>query len=129
MERYDCYEFVKRGDELWSKQNFEFGSKYTLQMFLDGGFAFTNPSYYFADKKYVKWLLGFIREKIDLLYESADIFHEHMELEGEVWRYSLSEDIANLPKEEVIQMFNLEYTQLLTGYEELYKQVEALLKE
>ena len=45
------------------------------------------------------------------------------------WKENISDNLTALPKEEIIQKFNTEYSKLLTGYEELYKQVEKLLKE
>ena len=94
---------------------------------MDGGFSFSHPLYGMADEDDVKLLLEHIREKIDLLNESAEIFKENMT--SDKWKENISDNLTALPKEEIIQKFNTEYSKLLTSYEELCKQVEKLLKE
>lgn len=127
MKGYDCQAFVDRADKLWSIQSIELDGKYTGRFWMDGGFSFSHPLYGMADEDDVKLLLEHIREKIDLLNESAEIFKENMT--SDKWKENISDNLTALPKEEIIQKFNTEYSKLLTGYEELYKQVEKLLKE
>jgi hypothetical protein len=127
MKGYDCQAFVDRADKLWSIQSIELDGKYTGRFWMDGGFFFSHPLYGMADEDDVKLLLEHIREKIDLLNESAEIFKENMT--SDKWKENISDNLTALPKEEIIQKFNTEYSKLLTGYEELCKQVEKLLKE
>lgn len=127
MKGYDCQAFVDRADKLWSIQSIELDGKYTGRFWMDGGFSFSHPLYGMADEDDVKLLLEHIREKIDLLNESAEIFKENMT--SDKWKENISDNLTALPKEEIIQKFNTEYSKLLTSYEELCKQVEKLLKE
>lgn len=129
MKEYDCEKFVTRADKLWSRQNFEFGGKYSVGMWLDGEFAHAHILYGAADEGYVKLLLEHILEKITLLNASSETFRKSLSAKGDKWKKMVSKDLAELPKEKVREQFNSDYIKLLSDYTRLYRQVEKLLEE
>ena len=130
-KRDKLLKLISKANRLWDKQDFDFGEKYSAGMWLDGEFPIHNI--YIGGlveiEEYVDSLLNHILDKITLLNESKNNFEEYMEEKGDKWKEHISDELAELPKEQVIKNFNSEYIALLSDYTRLYKNAEKLLKE
>ena len=130
-KRDKLLKLISKANRLWYKQDFDFGEKYSAGMWLDGEFPIHNI--YIGGpveiEEYVESLLNHILDKITLLNESKNNFEEYMEEKGDKWKEYISDELAELPKEQVIKNFNSEYIALLSDYTRLYKNAEKLLKE
>lgn len=81
------------------------------------------------DREEVKRRGKYLWESIEGLEETGDAFKEQMSAEGDEWKKYVSRDLAELPKERVIEQFNRRYKKLLNDYEKIRPQLEELLKE
>ena len=115
------------GDLLWGRQT-ELDKKYLGMVWLDGGATWSlfHGRYYLKgeEEELVKAFLKYINERVKYLKNSAATFKKLTKADGDEWRKNLSEEMKTLPKEEVIQMFNEEYTSLLEDYKKLKKQIK-----
>ncbi|MBQ2772070.1 MAG: hypothetical protein IJE95_05080 [Methanocorpusculum sp.] len=115
------------GDLLWGRQT-ELDKKYLGIVWFDGGatWSLLRERYYLKgeEEELVKAFLKYINGRVKYLKNSTATFKKLTKADGDEWRKNLSEEMKTLPKEEVVQMFNEEYTSLLEDYKKLKKQIK-----